>query len=211
MPKKTTTTTTTAPSTVDIFNVEVSPSLISQAIYVYQANSHRGINKVKTRGEVTSSKKKIYKQKGTGNARHGAKSAPIFVGGGVVFGPQGTATPLKSFNQKMKLKSLAGILNLYQKQDRLVIADLSSLKSLSTKDAIKLLPADFAKTSVALVQFNEEKDVMKSLGNIDGLDLLAANRLNVLKVAEHAKLILTTNAIELLKKRLESVSIKKTK
>ncbi|KKT36270.1 MAG: 50S ribosomal protein L4, partial [Candidatus Collierbacteria bacterium GW2011_GWA1_44_12] len=128
MPTKKTTTTTSIAPDFSVFNVEVSPSLISQAIYVYQANSHRGVAKAKTRGEVTASTRKIYKQKGTGNARHGAKSAPIFVGGGVVFGPTGLATPLKSFNQKMKLKALAGILTLYRAEDRLSLLDSKELK-----------------------------------------------------------------------------------
>lgn len=208
MPKKTTT--ATEAKSINVFNVEVSPSLISQAIYVYQANSHRGVAKSKTRGEVAITTKKIYKQKGTGNARHGAKSAPIFVGGGVVFGPTGISTPLKSLNQKMKLKALAGILNLYQNEDRLSAVDFSGLKSISTKEVIKLLPE--SKESLAIVHFNDEKDLLKSLGNIENLDLLAANRLNVFKVSQHAKLILTPNALDLLSKRLEKVSsIKKSK
>ncbi len=209
MPKKITT--TTAPQIINSFNVEVSPSLIAQAIYVYQANSHRGVAKVKTRGEVNRTTKKVYKQKGTGNARHGSRSAPIYVGGGVVFGPLGISTPLKSLNQKMKLKALAGILNLYQKENRLSLMESTSFKNLSTKEAIKLLPEGYDQKSFAVVHFNESKDVLKSLGNIEGINLLAANRLNVLKVAQNAKLIVTQNAIDQLVKRLEPVMITKAK
>jgi len=83
---------TTSLQDLSVFNLEVSPALLTQAIYVYQENTHIGTSKVKTRGEVDLTKKKVYKQKGTGNARHGSKSAPIYVGGGVVFGPRGFET-----------------------------------------------------------------------------------------------------------------------
>ena len=210
MPKKITTT-TAEPQNINVFNIEVSPALISQAIYVYQANSHRGVAKVKTRGEINKTKKKVYKQKGTGNARHGSRSAPIYVGGGVVFGPLGIKTPLKSLNKKMKLKSLAGILNIYQKENRISLLQPAAFKNFSTKEAIKLLPEGYEKQSFAVVHFNESEDVLKSFGNVKDINLYAANRLNVLKVAQNAKLILTQNAIDLLVKRLEPVMATKSK
>jgi len=210
MPTKKTTTTSTAPD-LSAFNVEVAPSLIAQAIYVYQANSHRGVANSKTRGEVTASSRKIYKQKGTGNARHGAKSAPIFVGGGVVFGPTGLATPLKSMNQKMRLKALAGILTLYRTEDRLSVIDSKEIKEKSTKNAIKLLPKDFAKLNAALVHFGETPELLKSLSNLKGLTLLAANRLNAFKVAQNSKIILTASALEHLSKKIAQVKNVKSK
>ena len=77
------------------------PSLIAQAIRVYQANLRQGTVSTKTRGEVTGSTRKIYRQKGTGRARHGSIKAPIFVGGGIVFGPQPRDFSLK-LPQKMR-------------------------------------------------------------------------------------------------------------
>ncbi|KKT39440.1 MAG: 50S ribosomal protein L4 [Candidatus Collierbacteria bacterium GW2011_GWF1_44_12] len=179
--KKTTATTTTAPD-FSVFNVEVSPSLISQAIYIYQANSHRGVAKVKTRGEVTASTRKIYKQKGTGNARHGAKSAPIFVGGGVVFGPT-----------------------------RLSLLDSKELKDKSTKKAIKLLPEGYDKQKTSLVHFGDTPELLKSLSNVKGLTLLAANRLNAYKVAQSGKVILTATALDYLGKKVSLVKKATTK
>ncbi len=76
--------------------------ILAQAIHIYREDSHRGVAKTKTRGEVDLTKHKVYKQKGTGNARHGAKSSPIYVGGGVAFGPTGYKTSPMSLNQKMK-------------------------------------------------------------------------------------------------------------
>ncbi len=208
MPAKKTTTSATSFSQIDF---EVSPKLIAQAIYVYQANSHRGISKTKTRGEVSATTKKIYKQKGTGNARHGAKSAPIYVGGGVVFGPQGIVTPLKSLNKKMRLKALAGLLTTYKKEERLSLIDATEIKSLSTKSADKLLPKDYSKVSCALVHFSESSDFLKSVSNLNGLELLSAKRLNVYNLGQHAKVVLTQTALEHLLSRLAVLKSANTK
>src|SRR3989338_1322571 len=73
----------------DVFDVEVKAELLNMAVRIYQANQRVGTHKAKTRGQVTGSTRKIYRQKGTGRARHGARKAPIFVGGGVTHGPTG--------------------------------------------------------------------------------------------------------------------------
>lgn len=192
---------------LSVFNKEVAPALLAQAIYVYQENSHIGVSKVKTRGEVDFTKKKVYKQKGTGNARHGAKSAPIFVGGGVVFGPRGLALTPKSLNKKMKIKALLGALSLYNKEERLSILDTSSVKDSSTKSALKALGKD----KLGLVHFNEDAKTLKSIGNLDNVTLLSANRLNVYKVVTSPKLVLTPGAYAHLVERLKSVLLAKSK
>src|SRR5579884_516617 len=72
----------------EIFGAKVNPQLMSQAVRVYLANQRQGNAATKTRGEINMTTAKWYRQKGTGRARHGAKSAPIFVKGGVAHGPQ---------------------------------------------------------------------------------------------------------------------------
>src|SRR3989338_4775942 len=72
----------------EIFAVTVSPKLIAQAARVYSANQRQSSAKTKTRGEVTGSRRKVWRQKGTGRARHGDRYAPIFVGGGIAHGPR---------------------------------------------------------------------------------------------------------------------------
>jgi len=198
---------TTEPKDLSIFNKEVSPSLLAQAIYVYQENSHIGVSKVKTRGEVDFTKKKVYKQKGTGNARHGAKSAPIFVGGGVVFGPRGLKLTPKSLNKKMKIKALLGALSLYNKEKRLSLLDTAAIKDSSTKSALSSLGTD----KLGLVHFNEDTKTLKSIGNLDNVVLLSANRLNVYKVVQSPKIVLTPSAYTHLVERLKSVLSTKSK
>src|SRR3989337_4392523 len=80
----------------EIFGLPDNPNLMAQAIRVYLANQHQGSKKTLTRGEVNRTTAKVWKQKGTGRARHGSRKAPIFVGGGIAHGPRGvTAASLK--------------------------------------------------------------------------------------------------------------------
>lgn len=191
--------TTTTGQDLSIFSMEVKPSLLTQAIHVYQENSHRGVSKVKTRGEITSTKKKVYKQKGTGNARHGAKSAPIYVGGGVVFGPTGLKSAPMSLNKKMKTKALIGALALYRTENRLSLIDTSAIKDLSTKSALKVLGSDKA----ALVYYDEKPNLLKAVGNLDNITILSARRLNAFTVASSPKVMLTPSAFDHLVSRLK--------
>lgn len=184
---------------LSVFSVEVSPALLAQAIHVYQENSHRGVSKTKTRGEITMTKKKVYKQKGTGNARHGAKSAPLYVGGGVAFGPTGYKTSPKSLNQKMKLKALSGMLSIYQKENRLSLINTSDIKELSTKSAQQVLGNDDA----SLVYVDEKPGVLKAISNLENINLLSARRLNILSVAKSPKVLLTQAAFDHLVSRLK--------
>lgn len=192
-------TTTAGQSDLSVFSVEVKPSLIAQAIHVYQENSHRGVSKTKTRGEINATKKKVYKQKGTGNARHGAKSAPIFVGGGVPFGPTGLGSAPKSLNQKMKLQALIGVLSLYQKENRLFMVNASDIKESSTKSAQKVLGADKA----AFVFFGETAGTLQAISNLSNITILSARRLNAFNTASSPKVYLTDSAYKHLVTRLK--------
>lgn len=89
----------------ELFNIPTSPQLLAQYVRVYLANQRQGTASTKTRSEITGSTRKIYKQKGTGRARHGAKKAPIFVGGGVAFGPKPQDHTL-SLTKKQRTKAL---------------------------------------------------------------------------------------------------------
>ena len=184
---------------LSVFNLEISPALLAQAIYIYQENSHVGMSKVKSRGEVDYTKKKVYKQKGTGNARHGAKSAPIFVGGGATFGPQGLKLATKSLNKKMKIKALLGALSLYKKEDRLSTLNTDAIKDFSSKTAVKVLGTD----KLSLVHFKEDPKTLKAIGNLQNITLLSANRLNVYKVVQSPKLVITPSAYTHLIERLK--------
>jgi len=119
------------------FEEKENPALLSQAIHIYRERAHIGLAKTKTRGEVDRTTKKWYRQKGTGGARHGARSAPIFVGGGVAHGPKPLRRELV-LPEKMKSKALDLALSAKAKEGRMaVVSGLSTLKK--TSQAAKLI------------------------------------------------------------------------
>ena len=89
-----------------IFSSEINNKLIAHVLYSQFANSKPRVAKTKQRNEIIGSTAKIYAQKGTGNARHASKKAPIFVGGGVAHGPKGNAYKIRKLNKKEKKKEL---------------------------------------------------------------------------------------------------------
>src|SRR5688572_25837269 len=105
-----------------IADASFSPLQVSLVYRSYQANQHQNTKKVKSRGEVSGSTRKIYRQKGTGGARHGARYAPQFRGGGVAFGPTGEKSGSLKINQKFKKKVLYSVIGekLQQKQVRVI-------------------------------------------------------------------------------------------
>lgn len=115
------------------FGEKPNMALLAQAIRVYDGNAHIGMAKTKTRAEVNRTKKKLYRQKGTGGARHGSRRAPIFVGGGVAHGPRPIRRVL-SLPLKMKKKALAVTLSLKAKNGEIVgVSGIDKL--IKTKDA----------------------------------------------------------------------------
>lgn len=111
--------------------------LLAQAVHVYQSRSHVGLSKAKTRGEVSGSTRKIYRQKGTGNARHGGIRAPIFVGGGKAHGPDGLKRVL-TLPKNMRRAALAMAVTTKAKAGELVLVNgLDTLKK--TNDAADLV------------------------------------------------------------------------
>lgn len=204
---------TTAKNTkISIFKTEVPLELISQAIHVYQANTHRTPSKVKTRGEIRASTRKIWKQKGTGRARHGALSAPIFVGGGIAHGPKGVLANPKSLTRKMKTLSLAGVLSLYQKDNRLALIKIPPAKTgLKTKDAIKIFPTEALKKSFTLVYTKLSPQQLRGFRNIKNLSFILVSQLNTFKVAQSNHLFFTSEALDEIAAKLKPVLNRKNK
>jgi large subunit ribosomal protein L4 len=119
------------------FSEKENKILLAQAIRVYENRLHPGLSKTKRRGEVIATTRKVWRQKGTGRARHGARSAPIFVGGGKAHGPTGTKRQLV-LPKKMRQKSLNIALSMKAKNGQVIVVDnTSSLKK--TKEAQSLI------------------------------------------------------------------------
>jgi len=186
----------------NVFGAEVNKVLLSQAIRIYLSNKRQGTSKVKTRAEVSRTKKKWFKQKGTGNARHGARSANIFVGGGVAHGPKGNENWNLKLTNVMRKKALISVLSA--QVNEIVVSDEIMSLSGKTKEAISLMAKLAPQSSKVLIIINETKaEVLRSLRNIETILVVSASRVNALEIAMADKIITTTDAIKTIEERLD--------
>lgn len=190
-----------------LFSSATSNVLLAQAIRVYLSNLRQGTAHTKTRSEINRTKKKWYKQKGTGNARHGARTPSIFVGGGVAFGPRGVENWAKTITAKSKLLALRLALSA-QKANLFLSKDISSLKG-KTSEATKLLSVASKKNEKVLVVLAKNSDlVLRSLRNLENVLVMTADRINALHVAMADKIIIDLAALKVLEERM--LKVKKT-
>lgn len=180
----------------EVFGQKVNKSLLSQAVRVYQNNERGHFGNTKTRGEVSISTRKIYKQKGTGGARHGAKSAPIFVGGGVAMGPRTRVVKL-DLPKKMAKAALISALSSKAAEAQVVVVDGIEKATGKTKEIASLM-AKIGSKKVSLVAGDKEASAKAALAsaNLAEVQFELADQLNVLKVLKSHKLVLTQDAIE---------------
>ncbi len=192
------------------YDVKPNLNLLSQAVHVYEDRGHFGLARAKTRSEVAISTKKIYKQKGTGGARHGAKSAPIFVGGGVAHGPTGIKRVLH-LSKSQKSKALLYALKYKASASKVVFAEgLDKIKK--TKDAFNLVEKIIKdknwKTgkNIMIALSVKNSGAFRSFRNIDRLGLSYYKDLNAYGVYLANGLIIDKEALE---EKVESTKIRK--
>lgn len=190
-----------------VFAAEVRPHLLNDAVRAQIAWKHE--NKTAnslTRSEVQASGKKIYRQKGTGQARHGDIKAPIFVGGGKAHGPRPRRVVHK-INKKAMRGALISALSLNQKQDRIFVVDKLELKKLSTKDAHNCLK-HFGLDKALVVTSSEgeqEKNFVQSARNIRSVKCLKPEGINVFDVLKFRNLVISKSALQKITERLSHV------
>lgn len=184
-----------------LFGVTVNKALLAQAIRVYRANKRQGTSKVLGRSEVSLTKSKVYKQKGTGNARHGAKSAPIFVGGGVAHGPTGLENWSLQLSKKMKIGALISALSAQAEQ--FVIADGINDFSGKTKEAVKYLaPVITTARKVLVLLEDRNPKAERALANIPNVLIMTTQLVNAYDIAAANTVVTTSKAIKALETRL---------
>ena len=183
---------------IELFGAKVNTQLMAQAVRVYLANQRVGTASTKTRGEVEGSTRKIYKQKGTGRARHGAIRAPIFVGGGIVFGPKPRDYTL-AFPKKMKRLALASALTSKHLEEHVIVVDgLESIEP-KTKVMAATLQTIGAIGKTLIVTSVHALPVVRAGRNIEGVDIVPAHTLHTYAVLNHKNLVFTKEAIPVLK------------
>lgn len=187
----------------EIFGAKINKTLMAQAVRVYLANQRQGNASTKSRGEVVGSTRKIYRQKGTGRARHGAITAPIFVGGGIVHGPKPHDFSLK-MSQTMRKNALFSALSLKHKSNQvLLVEDLDGVNK--TKDVATMIMAlNLANKKknadrVLFVLPAATQSYERAIRNIAGLRLERANQLNTYEVLKSKYVLFVAGAIEALK------------
>lgn len=187
----------------EIFGAKINNPLMSQAVRVYLANQRQGTVKTKDRGEVNKTTKKIWQQKGTGRARHGSKRAPIFVGGGLAFGPKPRDLSL-SISKKMKTLALFSALSSKLKDNEIkIVKGLETvtpktkimsgvLKSLGIQDDKKVL-------LIMPKAGGESQNVYRASRNIEGVEILSANTLNAYRILDNELILLMKDSIDVIK------------
>ena len=182
----------------DIFEVEINTGLMHQAYVRQMANARLGTHDTLTRGEVNLTKAKWYRQKGTGRARHGAQSAPIFVGGGVAHGPQ-PRKYTKQMPKKMRRGAIRSALSALLRDGQLIFVDRLSLDAPKTKEMRATLArlAGDGKTLVLLAERNE--NVQRSVNNLPNARTLRASYLNIRDLLSHDKVIVPLDALDVIK------------
>lgn len=184
----------------EVFGVKINNQLLAQAVRVYLANQRKGTASTKTRGEVQGSTRKIYKQKGTGRARHGSIRAPIFVKGGIVFGPKPRDYSLK-FSKKMKKAALFSALSSKLKNKEIkVLTGLEDLKPKTKEVAQVLKNLDLSGKKILVVLPQDFENFKRAARNIKDLTLGYVLGLNTFEVLNNRVLIFTKESIEFIKK-----------
>lgn len=196
----------------EIFAVKINEPLLAQGVRSYLSRQRQNTKKVKTRGEVSLTTAKVWRQKGTGRARHGARSAPIFVGGGVAHGPKGNENYKLNMSKNMRHAALRSALSVHAHNKTICLIDnLDTLKG-KTKDIVslvdKLYPKDKLPPKILFILDSPHTLIIKSVKNYQNITSTQALRLNLFEVLNHASLIFTPKSLELL---VENLSLKKTK
>jgi len=178
-----------------IFGTKVNLSLISQAVRSFLSNQRSGNASTKTRALINRTKAKWFRQKGTGRARHGSRSAPIFVGGGIAHGPHSKSWYL-DFPEKMKRAALASALTQKLKDKDLIIIETIKTILPKTKEATKILKnLKLEDQKLNWIIGTPHADLLKAVRNIKNVNLKSAHQLTTYEVLNCQKLLLQEDSI----------------
>src|SRR4030042_1252343 len=179
----------------EVFGLKLNKDLVHQAVVAQMANSRQVIAHTKTRAEVSGGGKKPWRQKGTGRASHGSIRSPIWIGGGVTFGPTKERNFSKKINKKMRRKALLMVLSGKAKDNELVVLDDLKLSEPKTKLMDKVIASlvrvkkDIKKG--ALIALGQKDDnVIKAVKNIPKINTIGINSLNVVDVLSKKYLVM---------------------
>jgi large subunit ribosomal protein L4 len=185
----------------DIFAREVNEGLLYEVVRAQLASRRAGTASTKTRSETNGTTKKMYKQKGTGAARHGDRGAPNFVGGGQSHGPKPRSYAFRP-NRKARIGAMQSALALKLKEGRLTVVETFELGEIKTKKLAGILDKLMVAKGSLIVDLANDK-LRLSARNLPGHSVLPPEGVNVYDVLRHEHLVLTKSAAQALEARLK--------
>ena len=185
-----------------IFSAKINNKLVSNVLYKTNANYKGRHAKTKQQNEVSGPTSKIYAQKGTGNARHASKKAPIFVGGGIAHGPKGQlAYKTRKLNKSEKKSSIASLISEKNiNKSLLVFSDFNS-KIKKTKQMNAIVNKFEFKNSLMILDKSSKENIEKSVRNIPNIKVTDINHFSAFDIVKFEKLVFTESSIKELEKR----------
>lgn len=184
----------------DVFNRVVKEHVLHEVVRMQRAARRSGNACTKTRIEVSGGGRKPWRQKGTGRARSGSNTSPVWRGGGVAFGPKPRDYSFK-LNRKVKQQAVSMALSARFQEGNLIVIDDFTLDRIKTKDFLGIMNV-LDVSNCLIVTDNASENLTKSSSNVNGFKVLSSEGLNVYDILLHKKLILIQPVIENLEKRL---------
>jgi len=177
-----------------VFAVPFNEAVVHQALVRQRANARQGTASTKTRGEVSGSSRKLFRQKGTGLARAGARKSPLRRGGGITFGPK-PRSYRQAMPKKMRQLALRCVLSAKAREGELRILEQLKFDQPKTKEMAQILAALGVDSSALIATSEPEADIVKSARNLTGIKITPASLLNVVDILSHRILLMTEAAV----------------
>ena len=185
-----------------IFSAKVNNRLVSSVLYKTNANYKKRHAKTKQQNEVSGPTSKIYAQKGTGNARHASRKAPIFVGGGVAHGPKGELSyKTRKLNKSEKKNSIASLISEKIKEKNLIIFSDFNNEIKKTKEMSVIVKKFEISNSLIILDKSSKDKVEKSIRNIPNIKVTDVNHFSAFDIVKFKKVVFTESSVKELEKR----------
>jgi len=178
----------------DIFGIEPNRAVMHQALVRQLTNRRLGTHNTKSRGDVSRSKAKWYRQKGTGRARHGSRNAPIFVGGGVAHGPK-PRHYVQDMPRKMRRLALRSALSIKAAEEHIVVVDALDFEAPKTRAMLDTLRNLNVDSSAVILVPERNENLERSANNLPEVKTLRAHYLNIQDLLKYDYLVVPTDAL----------------
>ena len=185
-----------------IFSAKINKKLISNVLYKTNANYKGRHAKTKQQNEVSGPTSKIYAQKGTGNARHASRKAPIFVGGGIAHGPKGELSyKTRKLNKSEKKQSIASLISEKTKSKNLLIFSDFNSEIKKTKQMSSIIKKFEITNSLIILDKSSKEKIEKSIRNIPNVKVTDINHFSAFDMVKFNKIVFTESSVKELEKR----------